>query len=248
MRVTDECKYKSLILYFLYCMDVFLITPSNCAYLKSVHCCAKSDVHLTVTKVHVLPECSVLHCKALSSCFSTSHFLMPILQENFPFVQKSSRTLVRYNRMLHHITQECQTGGCDYWTTSHLRRNSWVLVLNSSFWSASLTQWSFVDWLCCSLQECYVHNLLRVTIYIPSIRRDILEVIIGKMLKLDVSGWTPNNSTEMDAVSLEAPQSVTLCVVYFRWVHPGQKSRRQRRTQLRTSRLRSRLRRDSLTW
>lgn len=59
---------------------------------------------------------------------STSRFLMPILQENFPFVQKSSRTL-----------------------------------------------------------ECYVHNLLRVTTYIPSIRRDILEVIIGRMLKLDVS-------------------------------------------------------------
>ncbi|XP_072224911.1 RNA polymerase I-specific transcription initiation factor RRN3 [Leuresthes tenuis] len=59
---------------------------------------------------------------------STSRFLMPILQDNFPFVQKSSRTL-----------------------------------------------------------ECYVHNLLRVTVYVPSIRRDVLEVIIGKLLKLDVS-------------------------------------------------------------
>ncbi|KAM8723124.1 RNA polymerase I-specific transcription initiation factor RRN3 [Acanthopagrus schlegelii] len=59
---------------------------------------------------------------------STSHFLMPILQEKFPFVQKSSRTL-----------------------------------------------------------ECYVHNLLRVSVYIPALRRDILELIIGKMLKLDVS-------------------------------------------------------------
>lgn len=59
---------------------------------------------------------------------STSRFLMPILQENFPFVQKSSRVL-----------------------------------------------------------ECYVHNLLRVTMYIPSIRRDVLELIISKMLKLDVS-------------------------------------------------------------
>ncbi|XP_042361006.1 RNA polymerase I-specific transcription initiation factor RRN3 [Plectropomus leopardus] len=58
---------------------------------------------------------------------STSRFLMPILQENFPFVQKSSRTL-----------------------------------------------------------ECYVHNLLRVTMYIPLIRRDVLELIVGKMLKLDV--------------------------------------------------------------
>ncbi|KAM3598932.1 uncharacterized protein V6R79_024410 [Siganus canaliculatus] len=59
---------------------------------------------------------------------STSHFLMPILQDNFPFVQKSSRTL-----------------------------------------------------------ECYVHNLLRVTTYVPAIRRDVLELIFGKMLKLDVS-------------------------------------------------------------
>uniref|UniRef100_A0A4W5QMJ3 RRN3 homolog, RNA polymerase I transcription factor n=1 Tax=Hucho hucho TaxID=62062 RepID=A0A4W5QMJ3_9TELE len=59
---------------------------------------------------------------------STSRFLMPILIENFPFVQKSSRTL-----------------------------------------------------------ECYVHNLLRVAVYIPSLRRDILELIISRMLKLDVS-------------------------------------------------------------
>ncbi|KAM4634356.1 RNA polymerase I-specific transcription initiation factor RRN3 isoform 2-T2 [Polymixia lowei] len=59
---------------------------------------------------------------------STSHFLMPILNDNFPFVNKSPRTL-----------------------------------------------------------ECYVHNLLRVTVYIPSIRRDVLEIIIGKMLKLDAS-------------------------------------------------------------
>lgn len=46
-----------------------------------------------------------------------------------------------------------------------------------------------VSWLtlCCLPQECYVHNLLRVTVYIPSIRRDILDLIIGKMLQLDVS-------------------------------------------------------------
>lgn len=59
---------------------------------------------------------------------STGRFLTPILQEKFPFIQKSSRTL-----------------------------------------------------------ECYVHNLLRVTLYIPSIRRDVLEVVIDKMLNLDVS-------------------------------------------------------------
>lgn len=46
-----------------------------------------------------------------------------------------------------------------------------------------------VSWLTlhCLPQECYVHNLLRVTVYIPSIRRDILDLIIGKMLQLDVS-------------------------------------------------------------
>ncbi|XP_024147068.1 RNA polymerase I-specific transcription initiation factor RRN3 [Oryzias melastigma] len=59
---------------------------------------------------------------------STSRFLLPILQDNFPFVQKSSRTL-----------------------------------------------------------ECYVHNLLRVTVYAPFVRRDVLELIVGRMLKLDVS-------------------------------------------------------------
>ncbi|CAL8342826.1 unnamed protein product [Merluccius merluccius] len=59
---------------------------------------------------------------------STSHFLVPILNEKFPFVQKSNTTL-----------------------------------------------------------ECYVDNLLRVTVYIPSIQRDVLEIVIGKMLTLDVS-------------------------------------------------------------
>lgn len=39
-----------------------------------------------------------------------------------------------------------------------------------------------------STQECYVHNLLRVSVYIPDLRRDILELIISKMLTLDVSG------------------------------------------------------------
>ncbi|XP_056607746.1 RNA polymerase I-specific transcription initiation factor RRN3 isoform X1 [Triplophysa dalaica] len=59
---------------------------------------------------------------------STSRFLMPILSESFPFVQKSSGTL-----------------------------------------------------------ECYVHNLLRMTVYVPALRRDLLELIISKMLALDVS-------------------------------------------------------------
>lgn len=39
---------------------------------------------------------------------------------------------------------------------------------------------------CVCTQECYVHNLLRVSVYIPDLRRDILELIISKMLTLDV--------------------------------------------------------------
>uniref|UniRef100_A0AAR2KJ34 RRN3 homolog, RNA polymerase I transcription factor n=1 Tax=Pygocentrus nattereri TaxID=42514 RepID=A0AAR2KJ34_PYGNA len=62
------------------------------------------------------------------SVYSTSRFLMPILNAKFPFVQKSSRTL-----------------------------------------------------------ECYVHNLLRIVVYMPALRRDVLELVISKMLMLDVS-------------------------------------------------------------
>ncbi|KAM4656863.1 RNA polymerase I-specific transcription initiation factor RRN3 isoform 1-T1 [Amazona ochrocephala] len=66
---------------------------------------------------------------------STPQFLMPILVENFPFFNKSERTL-----------------------------------------------------------ECYVHNLLRVTVYLPTLRLQILELIIEKLLKLDVS--TPQQDIE----------------------------------------------------
>ncbi|OXB57538.1 hypothetical protein ASZ78_009296 [Callipepla squamata] len=57
---------------------------------------------------------------------STLQFLMPILVEKFPFINKSERTL-----------------------------------------------------------ECYVHNLLRVTVYLPTLRLQILELIVEKLLKLD---------------------------------------------------------------
>ncbi|KAM5227512.1 RNA polymerase I-specific transcription initiation factor RRN3 [Ctenodactylus gundi] len=35
--------------------------------------------------------------------------------------------------------------------------------------------------------ECYVHNLLRISVYFPTLRREILELIIEKLLKLDVN-------------------------------------------------------------
>ncbi|NP_001264085.1 RNA polymerase I-specific transcription initiation factor RRN3 [Gallus gallus] len=66
---------------------------------------------------------------------STLQFLMPILVEKFPFINKSERTL-----------------------------------------------------------ECYVHNLLRVTVYLPTLRLQILELIVEKLLKLDVS--TPQQDIE----------------------------------------------------
>ncbi|XP_047215241.1 RNA polymerase I-specific transcription initiation factor RRN3-like [Girardinichthys multiradiatus] len=78
---------------------------------------------------------------------STSRFLMPILHDGFPFIQKSSRTL-----------------------------------------------------------ECYVHNLLRLTVYIPSIRRDVLELIIGRLLKLDVSASRTDIEEAEDDVAQKHPE------------------------------------------
>uniref|UniRef100_A0A8C2CWA3 RRN3 homolog, RNA polymerase I transcription factor n=1 Tax=Cyprinus carpio TaxID=7962 RepID=A0A8C2CWA3_CYPCA len=100
-------------------MVVTNFAPSKIYYNASVHS-------------HYLPR-TFDHCHQALQLIaryvpSTSRFLMPILSDKFPFVQKSSRTL-----------------------------------------------------------ECYVHNLLRVSVYIPDLRRDILELIISKMLTLDVS-------------------------------------------------------------
>ncbi|XP_041086286.1 RNA polymerase I-specific transcription initiation factor RRN3-like [Polyodon spathula] len=36
-------------------------------------------------------------------------------------------------------------------------------------------------------RECYVHNLLRITVAFPVLRQEILELVIGKLLRLDVS-------------------------------------------------------------
>ncbi|XP_069501700.1 RNA polymerase I-specific transcription initiation factor RRN3 isoform X2 [Ambystoma mexicanum] len=35
--------------------------------------------------------------------------------------------------------------------------------------------------------ECYVHNLLRITVYFPTLRLEILELLVEKLLKMDVS-------------------------------------------------------------
>ncbi|KAJ6657590.1 hypothetical protein lerEdw1_002305, partial [Lerista edwardsae] len=100
----------------------------------------------------------------VSNCFSTCHralqtiaryvpltpqFLMPVLVEKFPFVNKSERTLCLQKL-----------------TFSFL----YIILVGTFTW-----------------QQCYMHNILRVTGYIPTLRHDILELVIEKLLKIDVS-------------------------------------------------------------
>ncbi len=141
---------------------------------------------------------------------------MPILQDNFPFIQKSSRTLVRVTWMLPHVSQDRKWPHPTWrwpWFSLSVTSDSSKWCMNVCFWQKTLkidcycseirTQTSgaaiilLCEWnltggvTCVSLQECYVHNVLRVTTYMPSIRRDALELIIGKMLQQDVSASTP---------------------------------------------------------
>ncbi|KAM9304893.1 RNA polymerase I-specific transcription initiation factor RRN3 [Gastrophryne carolinensis] len=37
------------------------------------------------------------------------------------------------------------------------------------------------------VMECYIHNLLRITVYFPMLRLEILELVMEKLLKIDVS-------------------------------------------------------------
>ncbi|XP_066238664.1 RNA polymerase I-specific transcription initiation factor RRN3 [Saccopteryx leptura] len=50
--------------------------------------------------------------------------------------------------------------------------------------------------------ECYVHNLLRISVYFPTLRHDILELIIEKLLKLDVNA---SRQDIEDAEEIAAP-------------------------------------------
>lgn len=71
-----------------------------------------------------------------------------------------------------------------------------------------------VSWLTlrCLPQECYVHNLLRVTVYIPSIRRDVLGLIIGKMLQLDVSNSKSGTMEMTSTAEWKKIVTTNLCV------------------------------------
>ncbi|XP_012503015.1 PREDICTED: RNA polymerase I-specific transcription initiation factor RRN3 [Propithecus coquereli] len=46
--------------------------------------------------------------------------------------------------------------------------------------------------------ECYVHNLLRISVYFPTLRHEILELIIEKLLKLDDEDEETVRETEAD--------------------------------------------------
>ncbi|XP_072337912.1 RNA polymerase I-specific transcription initiation factor RRN3 [Scyliorhinus torazame] len=81
---------------------------------------------------------------------STPQFLMPILVEKFPFVNKSARFL-----------------------------------------------------------ECYVHNLLRITVYFPELCSEILELVVGKLLKLDVSA--SRNDIEDAEEAVEVNNGLPTC-------------------------------------
>uniref|UniRef100_A0A2K6EXP8 RRN3 homolog, RNA polymerase I transcription factor n=1 Tax=Propithecus coquereli TaxID=379532 RepID=A0A2K6EXP8_PROCO len=47
-------------------------------------------------------------------------------------------------------------------------------------------------------EECYVHNLLRISVYFPTLRHEILELIIEKLLKLDDEDEETVRETEAD--------------------------------------------------
>ncbi|XP_074052567.1 RNA polymerase I-specific transcription initiation factor RRN3 [Macrotis lagotis] len=48
--------------------------------------------------------------------------------------------------------------------------------------------------------ECYVHNLLRISVYFPTLRPEILELVIEKLLKMDVSVSRQDIEDAEDAV------------------------------------------------
>uniref|UniRef100_A0A4W4FZU7 RRN3 homolog, RNA polymerase I transcription factor n=1 Tax=Electrophorus electricus TaxID=8005 RepID=A0A4W4FZU7_ELEEL len=110
-------------------VDEYLAFLSNLVSAQTVHLrpCLKMVVS-NFTPSEIFEHCHQALQMIARYVPSTSRFLMPILTENFPFVQKSPRTL-----------------------------------------------------------ECYVHNLLRITVYVPALRKDVLELIVSKMLALDVS-------------------------------------------------------------
>ncbi|XP_029432038.1 RNA polymerase I-specific transcription initiation factor RRN3 isoform X1 [Rhinatrema bivittatum] len=51
--------------------------------------------------------------------------------------------------------------------------------------------------------ECYVHNLLRITVYFPALRADVLQLVTEKLLKMDVSA-SRQDIEEAEEAALQA--------------------------------------------
>ncbi|XP_027973313.1 RNA polymerase I-specific transcription initiation factor RRN3 isoform X2 [Eumetopias jubatus] len=51
--------------------------------------------------------------------------------------------------------------------------------------------------------ECYVHNLLRISVYFPTLRHEILELVIEKLLKLDDEDEDTEYDTKADPQRLD---------------------------------------------
>ncbi|XP_059510162.1 RNA polymerase I-specific transcription initiation factor RRN3 isoform X1 [Stegostoma tigrinum] len=58
--------------------------------------------------------------------------------------------------------------------------------------------------------ECYVHNLLRITVYFPVLRLKILELVVEKFLKLDVSA-SRNDIEDAEEAVAEAKNGLSTC-------------------------------------
>uniref|UniRef100_A0A803T5P8 RRN3 homolog, RNA polymerase I transcription factor n=1 Tax=Anolis carolinensis TaxID=28377 RepID=A0A803T5P8_ANOCA len=95
----------------------------------------------------------------------TPQFLMPVLVEKFPFINKSERTL-----------------------------------------------------------QCYVHNMLRISGYIPVLRYDILELVIERILKMDVSAPRKDIEAAEEVESEENAEKglfdLVSCLSMTQWLIP----------------------------
>lgn len=124
---------NSLLIVFLSFCQIFLETLIN----VTRPCRSSPDMFHRKSFIFVLFQQFLLSTNELllqfrfflSCFFSTSHFLMPIFQEKFPFIQKSSRTLVRYTytKLMKQENNHSTYGICpDVWLGS--KQNYWKII------------------------------------------------------------------------------------------------------------------------
>lgn len=183
--------------------------------------------------------------------FSTSHFLMPIFQEKFPFIQKSSRTLVR-----HTYTKIMKQEKIAVWNVFFLyicipHMESFLIF----FWAKSIfyiTTWtlSCLDWRC----VVFHRSVMSTTSWEwPCTYHPSGETYSSWSLER-CSSWTSVTQKVIQwklQVLLSEKKNCndkSLCVMLFRSVLLGQILRTQSTQLWRTCRPSTRKRRDCLTW